>query len=181
MTKTLLRWLTLAAVLPAVAGCSWIDKKKEQPPCPRVSVLADSARMVRFKPGPGRDISDVELSANFSDFKGSCLYDWDKKVMSVNLQIVIDAQRGPAAQGRKSELSYFVAIPAFFPSDKAKVVMPVSLEFPDTTDRVRYGDKEVSLNIPIPRIKELAAYEVFIGLQLTEDQVEYNRNAKGRF
>lgn len=168
--------LLAGAALLATGGCSIFESKKpDQPPCPRVSVLADAAQETRFLPGKGHDLTDVQLQAQIGNYKGSCLYNFDTKEMSVIMQVAIDAKLGPAAQGRKANLSYFVAIPAFYPKPEAKMVVPVEITFPDNSDHVRYTDEEVQLTIPIKKIHDLAAYEIFVGLQLPEDELEYNR------
>ncbi|HVI53261.1 MAG TPA: hypothetical protein VM661_18785 [Candidatus Sulfotelmatobacter sp.] len=171
--------LLTGMALLATGGCSLFEAKKpDQPPCPRVSVLADAAQETRFRAGKGHDLTDVELEAQIANYKGSCFYDFDKQEMSVIMQIGIDAKRGPAAQGRKADLSYFVAIPAFYPKPEAKIVVPVALAFPDNSDRVRYTDDEVQMTIPIKKLRDLAGYEIFVGLQLPEDELEYNRSQK---
>jgi len=171
--------LLTGLALLAVGGCSLFEKKQEQPPCPRVSVLADAVHQTHFRAGKGHDLTDVEFEAEISNYKGSCLYNFEKQEMNVVLQLGIDAKLGPAAQGRKMDVAYFVAIPAFFPKPEAKMVVPVSLAFPDNSDRVRYTDDEVQMTIPIKKLRDLAGYEVFVGLQMPEEEVEYNRNLKG--
>jgi hypothetical protein len=178
----------LCRAFPAVVAASLVlsacslfsSDKKDAPPCPRVSVLADAARLTRFRQGPGRDVTDVQLQAEFARYTGSCKYDRDDKKMTISLEVAIDAQRGPAAQGRQAELSYFIAIPTFYPKPEAKVVLPVAITFPDDQDRVRYTDSEIEIVIPIARLADLAQYEVFVGLQLSPDELDYNRRDKGK-
>ena len=176
------------ALLSATACSSSSDSKPDDKPpaakidpekvaCPHVSVLADAARLTRFRPGPGRDITDVALHAELVHYNGSCLYDPDSKSMSINLQVGINAERGPAAPAnRTAALSYFVAIPAFFPSPAAKRIFPVHLTFPDNADTVGFTDDEVDITIPVDQIKNMEKYEVFLGLQLDHDELDYNRS-----
>jgi hypothetical protein len=173
MTSTFRFAATLAAVA-VVAACS-STPKKVPPPCPRVSILADAAHLTQFRPGEGRDITDVQLQAEITSYHGTCDYDWDKQIMTVSLQVGIDADRGAGAKERQANLSYFVAIPAFFPSADAKSVIPVPLTFPSNTDRIRYVDDQVDLAIPIKKLSDMSKYEIFIGFQLDQDQIDYNR------
>jgi len=172
------RFGLLAAAALALAGCSMFETKKEQPPCPRVSVLADAATLTRFKPGTGRDLTDIDLEASFASYHGTCNFDWDTRVMTITMQVGIDGRLGPAAKQRKADIGYFVAIPTFYPDPKAKLVVPVSLAFAEGTDRVRYVDDEVNIAFPIKDLRDLAKYEVFVGLQLLPDEVEYNRKLR---
>ncbi len=168
----------LAAVL-ALSGCSIFERDDDQPPCPRVSILADTAKLVRFQPGEGRDVTDVETQAELTGYHGSCHYDKSKKVMNVSLEVGIDVERGPAAQGRTANLSYFVAIPAFYPDPKAHAVMPVAVSFPVNAQGVRYTDTDLQIFMPIPVVKDMPKYEIFLGLQLTPEELEYNRKHHG--
>ncbi|HLN22625.1 MAG TPA: hypothetical protein VK558_01425 [Patescibacteria group bacterium] len=166
------------AALVALGGCSLFESKKELPPCPRVSVLSEASKLTQFRTGQGRDITDVELQAEFTGYHGSCKFDYEKQIMTVTMQVGIDAQRGPAAKGRKADIAYFIAIPAFSSTPKGKAIMQVPLEFPENTDRVRYIDSEVEATFKVPKLDDLAKYEVFLGLQLTPEQLEYNRTQK---
>lgn len=169
--------LLILAALP-LAACDTFDTK-EPAPCPRVSVLADTAKLTRFKPGEGRDLTDVVLQAEFLSYRGSCVYDAEKKVTKLTLQVAIGAQRGPAAVDREQSLAYFVAIPAFFPDAKGRSVMPVNIAFPDKVNRVRYTDEELEIAIPVANLKDMPRYEVFVGLQLDPAELDYNRRQSG--
>lgn len=174
------RSLPLSLAVLALAGCSIFDKPKEPPACPMVSILGDAAKMTRFRPGSGRDLTDVQLQAEVVGYHGSCAYDEKTKKMSVALQVNINAQRGPAMQGRKTGLTYFVAMPAFHPKPEAKMEIPVSLEFPEGADQIGYTDDEVDVSFTLPDIKELPRYEIFLGMQLDPDQLDYNRAQRAR-
>jgi hypothetical protein len=166
--------LAAASALLLVAGCS-LGKSEEPSLCPAVSILSDAAKMTRFRPGNGRDITDVQLQAELTSYHGSCQYDAKAKQMNVVLRIGVDAQLGPGATSRNTDLAYFVALPAFYPKPQAKQIMSVPLAFPKNTDHVRYTDEEVRISFPVADLKELGKYSVILGLQLTPEEVEYNR------
>lgn len=170
--------LLLTAVL-ALSGCSYFNKSDESVPCPRVSALSDSAQMTRFRPGAGHDATDVALQAELISYHGSCRYDAEKKKITIEMKVGIEARRGPAAQGRGADLSYFVAIPAFYPDPKGKVVLPVAIEFPENTNAVRYTDNKLEVTFPVSDVKDMAKYELFVGLQLDQSELDYNRRRKG--
>jgi hypothetical protein len=176
--RLFLRMTVIAVSLGALSACSLFSSSEPQPPCPRISVLADAASLTRFKPGSGRDLTDVELKAEFAGYKGSCEYDPDDRTMTLTLRVGIDATRGPAAKGNSADIAYFVAIPAFYPDPRAHAVLPVTITFPDNTDRVRYTDDEVSIAIPIAKLAELQKYKVYLGLQVDPDQLDYNRQSR---
>ncbi len=169
-----------AVVLVLLCGCSWFgERKPPQPDCPRVAVLSDAATLTRFRPGPGRDITDMVLSAQVADFNGTCHYDYDTQVLTVKLTVGLDLIRGPAAQGRAADIGYFVAIPAYYPKPQAKRVWPLKLQFPNGADRMHYEDEGVDIVIPIKNVKvDYPKIEIFIGLQLNQEELDYNRTHK---
>ena len=165
----------VAALTLLLAGCSVFDRKP-QPPCPRVSVLGEASTMTNFRAGPGRDITDVTMNASIDSFKGTCHYDFDKKLMTMQIGVGMTISRGPAARGRSDHFSYFVAIPAFFPKPQAKSVFDVAVKFPEGVNTLRYRDDGVEITIPIPNLDYLERYEVYLGFQLNPDQLAYNRS-----
>lgn len=171
------RCIVLISTLLALSACKAFDKA-EPPPCPRVSSLADSVTLTKFKPGPGRDLTDVQYLAELTSYHGSCHYDPEAKMMHVNLEIGIDAERRPALGGRTVSMAYYIAIPTFYPDPKAKQILPVTLQFDSDSNRVHYTDSEVEVLIPMSDFKDLAKYEVFVGLQLTPEELAFNRQQK---
>jgi hypothetical protein len=174
------RRLWRGAVLTLVlftAGCValGITPEKRRPPCPRVSVATDADRLVQFRDGPGRDLTDVEYTARIVDFAGSCLYDDDETQISVEATATIALERGPAARNDAIRFSYFVAIPVYYPARSGKSVFPVSIRFPAGRSRLAYRE-EVALTIPLKQGVAGPAHEIFLGFQLTPEQLEYNRS-----
>lgn len=168
----------LAAVVVAPllsSGCSLIDKKAP-PPCPPIYILADAGTITRYRPGPGRDLTDVEAEAEITGYQGGCSY--DDKGAEVAIQVRIDAKRGPANVGRKTQLSYFIAIPHFYPAPEAKAVFPVTIEFPEPLTSVRFTDEEVVLRIPVRDRDLIDKYEIYLGFQTTPEELEMNRKGK---
>ena len=74
MRRKSIRGLLLVLVGLSVASCGVLGEKKVYP-CPKLYVLADAGSLVRFKPGPGRDITDILFEGNVADFTGTCEYD----------------------------------------------------------------------------------------------------------
>src|SRR5688572_25720437 len=88
-------------LLLATSACSAFTSTSSTPSaaCPRVAVLNELAELVRFRPGPGRDLTDVELEAKFSGLSYGCSY--DRQSVNVQVEVEIEMARGPAmAQGK---------------------------------------------------------------------------------
>ena len=173
------RALLLAAATALLAGCSAFGEK-EQSPCPDVSVLSEASTFTQFRPGTGRDVTDIVLQGELTGFKGSCKYERKERRLTVTLQVQMVFTRGPAAPDRNARAAYFVAIPGFYPAAQAKQVFGVSFAFPAAADHVRISDNEVDIVLPIKDpTKGLEKYAVYLGFQLDPDELEYNRRNKG--
>ena len=175
--KPVIATLVCLAVLSLAGGCSASGGRSE-PPCPRISILSDGASLTKFRPGPGRDVTDVEMTAEVQGYSGYCTYNAKEKKMTVVLQVGVDVQRGPAAVGRTVEIPYFVALPRFYPDPEAKRAMRIRVDFPDGLNSVRAIDDEMNISFSLSDFKELGAYEIFVGLQLDEAQLEYSRASR---
>jgi hypothetical protein len=171
--------VALVGSLVALSACK-VFVKEEPPPCPRVSILADAAKLVQFREGTGRDLTDITLKAEIVNYHGSCFYDKSGQSMTLTVQVGIDAERGVALIGDSASISYFIAVPEFFPQPAAKKVLPLTLQFSKNSDHLHATDGDVQITFPIKSLKEMERYEVFIGLQLDQAQLDYNRQHSGR-
>ncbi len=69
----------------------------------------------------------------------------------------------------------------FFPNAEGKKTLPVALDFPSDTNRLKITDDELEISIPMPLDpKQLNKYEVFLGLQLSPEELAYNRQKRGQ-
>ncbi|OAN46763.1 hypothetical protein A6A04_05525 [Paramagnetospirillum marisnigri] len=183
MPLRLSRLAVLAVAAPlALAGCaSDFDilnptKKRTPPPCPPIYILSDAAKITQYRPGPGRDLTDVELEAEIVAFKGECSY--TPKGSEVTIQVGFEVKRGPAATSRESTLNYFVAIPKYYPSAAAKAEFSVPVKFPEGMDQARTTDNDVFMLLPIKSKDIINDYEIYIGFQLSPEELEANRRLK---
>jgi hypothetical protein len=178
-TPRIVRLLFIALAVPlALSGCDSMARlqKRVPPPCPPVYIMSDAAKMTKFRPGSGRDLTDVEMEGEIVGFKGDCVY--DDKGGDLSLQLAFELRRGPAAQGKTLDVTYFVAMPKFYPAPEAKGVFTFPATFPDNVDILRVTDEEVTVRVPV-RSKELIDnYEVYLGFQLTPEELEANRRTK---
>ncbi len=164
----------------ALAGCGSTPEPAE---CPPVSVLSEAASLTRFAPGPGRDLVDVDFRAELTDLRSGCIYAKEgggasKLVVAVGPAIA--ATRGPANEDRKADFQYFVSVVAADADILNKQLFPVSVTFPGNSTRVDIvqDDPPVSIDLPIPTEGE-GYYEILLGLQLSEDELQYNRRMTG--
>lgn len=166
----------------ALAACSVIEDPAPAPPCPNVLIVKDTAEFTAFRPGPGRDLTDVELDARIARFDGECETSLEKDrsgEVSVDLQLFFEATRGPANTTREGKFQYYVAIGDKRGRIRAKKIFETVLEF--DSDRNRVGaDEELTQVIPL-RPGELGEdFDIFVGFQLSPEQLDYNRSKRAR-
>ena len=168
----LFRLLAVAAAM-AVAACS----SSTSGPCPKVAVLSDLAELVRFRQGAGRDLPDVELQAKFASFAFGCRYEKDAVVVEIDVQI--EATRGPAQVANRTTFEYFAAITNPAGEIVAKEPFAADLEFKGNVTKLVVAD-ELAQRIPLVDRNSGSNWSVLLGLQLTDEQRDWMRRQRGR-
>lgn len=166
-SSPVVRACALLALL-ALSGCG---ADKIVPPCPPVRIDTATAVMTKFKDGAAQDMANMEYRAELVGYKGQCTFKDDRVELSMDIDFAFEA--GPAARG-EVKVPYFVAIPQFFPRPEGKRVLEFNAnEGKKGAQRIR--EANVRTIIPLKKDEPAAAFDVYIGLQLTQQQLEYNR------
>ncbi len=164
---------TVAALLLAgtlVACASGPDPNAAQG-CPRVAVVADAALAEQFRPGPGRDLTDMSSRAQIVGISGGCAYDSDGVTVSVTMPLV--AERGPAMTGQEADYSYFVAVTDPDWNVIAKRSFPIRFRF-DSGSGFSAAREELEQVIPLETQRQAAEYQILIGFDLNREQLGRN-------
>lgn len=180
------RSLVALSLLVSLGACDsmkfWREDKPE--PCPRIRILNDAAEMTRFKQGPGRDLVDVLFEARVSDVLSACAYDvdYDTRAGLIESQVVpvIRAVRGPANVSSSAEIPYFVALVDADKRILQKSNFSIKVGFPGNLTQNTVRDEPIDLAIVTDGNTDGSDYEIFIGLQLTREEMEYNQKLKAR-
>jgi hypothetical protein len=171
----MIRAALLGAAVLALAGCSSSGPPK---PCPRVGVLDEAQRLVRFAPGAGRDLTDVRFEAEIGVQRGQCAYRSKDTKVEVDIVVEIQAVRAPNA-GRRGEFEYFVAV-----ADRSQRILErqsFTLAIPFEADRRSAGAlEEISQTIPLKPGQFGSEFEIIVGFALSPDELAYNRRLRGR-
>ncbi len=141
----------------------------------------DQAKQVTlYRPGPGRDLTDVTYQVEIRDLAYECDYDFDDigNRVTVGFNILFVAKRGPAAEQDQIEIPYFVAVADPDKNVLTKKQFFVTLEFEGNAVRAQKVEELVQI-IPYPRDDDGSDYKSFIGVQLTSGQLEDIRRASG--
>jgi hypothetical protein len=171
------QFLTLAAGIAGAAVLSACAGEPDTRPCPQAVVLKDAARQVKFN-GAGRDLTDVLFEAKIEAGRMVCEYDDNE--LDVDLQVTVTAARGPADNDRLANIRYFVAVAQSDQADRADQTVlaresfDIAIPFPGNRTRVS-GLEEIGQIIQLPQGLDGRDYRIYIGLELSHDELDYNR------
>ena len=161
-----------AAVLATglLAACSSGPETKPVV-CPSISTLPDATHKVAFAE-TGRDLTDVLYEVRIVDGIIDC--ERDDNVIESEFKIQFLATRGPANQNREARFQYVVALlnpeGVVISREEFGLVVP----FEGTQRRVAVTDT-LSPRVPLNEGESPRQYRLYVGLKLTEDELEYNR------
>ena len=161
-----------------MGACSVLEKSATYT-CPNVLILQDGNKLVKFKNGSRRDITDILFEAEILNFKGSCKYEnplgkWETQVDLIVRFLVV---RGNANKSAGTQFKYFVAIPRFKNQVEGKSIFPVIGTFKGKRNTLLYEDR-IRLRIPLDDPTHGAALKILLGLQLSPEELRYNRDKR---
>ena len=154
------------------------DTKSGPPMCPTIKFLKDADEITVYKSGAGKDLRDIIFEAELTGFKGECEYVGNNGIHTkvvLTLQLGLDITRGPAEKTRSVKLSYFVAIPDFFPKPEGKVFFNRVVIFPQERNSITLLDEAIEIVIPLNKNRRGPQIKVLVGFELTKSQLEFNR------
>jgi hypothetical protein len=176
-----LRGRTLRAVLAggfALALAASAANAAEED-CPDIGLVPELTRLTQFKDGQGRTLDDVRYDIVVRATTPPVCREKDR-MLNVSLRIVFDAQRGRAAAAGRTQFSYFVAIMHRVTKEIiAKEVFPVAFDFPPQRFSVAIEEELEQVRFRYGKDEKPIYYAILVGLQLSEDQLTYNRQRRG--
>ena len=175
--------LAVPVLVLALSGCSILDVNTPILPCPETKVLGDAGSFTRFRDGPGRDLSDITFEGRIAKTIASCEYsiarDSGKGTLSVTMNVVFKALRGPAAKKKNLSFNYFVAVTDTSKKIISRNTFRMDLTFPANVTQLKREDKKILLNIPLGPKDDGSGFLIFTGFQLSADELKFNR-ARGQ-
>jgi len=99
--------------------------------------------------------------------------------VAVQLAPTIESLRGPANTDAQATFEYFIAIVDAQENVMEVAKFPVTIPFLQNLDRVVWQRKDLNtLHIPLAAGQSGADFRIFIGLQLTHDELKYQRKTR---
>jgi hypothetical protein len=144
------------------------------PPCPQVRVDSNTGTLTKFRDVASQDLSGVEYQVEIVGFEGGCVMDDDE--VEVTLDVDFRITGGPAAQAGPVSFYYFVAIPQYFPQSIGKKIFEIQRRLAGgATAPQPLTEPNVRIEIPLKDRQPAASFDVYLGLQLSDEQLEFNR------
>ncbi len=159
-----------------LASCGWWsgETKKEtaRRGCPNAGILADAQMMTEYRPGGGRDITDVAYRWELLDAVAQCTYD-DNEV-DVDYALSMSVSAGPAATKRSVSVPIFVAVTRMGETVLQKTTFEADVTFEQGKRTAVYTRTFKGLTFEVGE-DDGRIYDLVLGFQLTPEQVEDNR------
>ncbi len=165
---------TTTAVLAALllGGCA-SDTKKGL--CPTAAILAPTSVLTVFREGVPTDPSGELFSVWMSNVKTSCSFDKDTKTTDSGIRIMFSASRAPSNEQANYKVPYFVTVTHGGSRILTKKLFLAHFAFAPGEASTSFEEKIDSTLIKIGRSAKIGEYEILTGLQLTQEQLDYNK------
>jgi hypothetical protein len=148
--------------------------------CPPVSILSDAALITRYIKGAGKDIIDIDFTGKIIGIKGKCFYefgsDTGKGTVEIDVITKFKMERGAANKSRQADFQYFVSIVDGEGNILEKQTFSFSGKYLKNRFSVKEADSPIKLSIPLAGGKTGQDFTVYVGFQLSNEELEFNRN-----
>ena len=144
------------------------------PPCPIIRIDINTASISQFvKSESPKMPEDLSYKAEIYSFEGTCQF--DKKGVEVNMDVDFLFTKGSIKESSEVDIYYFVSIPRFYPSAEAKQVFVKKHFVKDSHPKtLTLSEKNIKVFIPLDDKMTAAAYDIYVGFQLNNNQLKYN-------
>lgn len=176
--------ITLAGALTAallLSGCQNVRDRLSDPepnpgPCPNALSLYDAHRLVEIN--GDMIFENVGFTGEILNVASLCRYT-DQRATPIDMEMVVRMAfgRGPAAAGDTKTYTLFVAVTRTDNAVIHREDFPITVTFEPGQDRVEVIEEFSSISIPRVEANTSGVnFEVLVGFELTEEQLEFNRS-----
>jgi hypothetical protein len=176
MHKSIYRSAGLAAAVALLAGCNGAKTDN----CPTMAALLDASSMTVFRQGTTPDPANVLYNVRIVEVSGKCDFNKKKRSADTDLTITFRATRAPTGEAVQYTAPYFVGITEGTERVMARQAYSVPFEFAPGQASITFTDNVKDAYVAAKYGSLPYDYQVLVGLQITKEQLEYNRN-KGNY
>jgi len=148
--------------------------------CPRVAILNHASSVTKFAPTGPMSPANAAYSVEMTDIKMECKYGGGNlSELEANVEVLVTARKGPKWQGGRGNAVYFVVVTDRSGTVLAKRTFPIRFEL---GNKASMDFREASwMFVDLAQGKRTggAAFEIWTGFQLTNDELRYNRARLG--
>ena len=182
MKSIMLCWVVLLSGCDTYMG--GITDSDVRMDCPPVKILSEASSITRYTEGTKRTILDVNFSGKITGIKGRCFYEFDSEIgegtVGINVVTKFKMRRGAANKSQQADFQYFVSVVNNDKKILEKRTFNYSTKFSKKRSWVKDEDSPIELTIPlIGEQTEQKNYTVYVGFQLSQEELEFNRKKGG--
>jgi hypothetical protein len=163
------RAAALAVLLFGIAGCGGSKAPKLSCPTPLIAPNLDTAQV--FRPG-GNGAEDLRYNVKLVLVNSSCQSESEGGLSADPRMTFIVSRNDPSLAS--ADFTYFVAIADARQTILEKREFSLRVEFPARQNQMKITD-QIHVGLPVRDIATGSNYAIIVGLELTPEQVEFNR------
>ena len=179
LQRRYLQSCAVVAIIPLLSACGAFGSKTPPPRCPEVLLLKHANSVTYFKPGLGRDITDVLATIAITDFRGECEYNRKRTSAKITLNVFSTCGAGPQIGENLQISAILLRSQNSIRRLREKAFSHCRQNFREIKHASIFID-EVRLEIPMPPRPKIDEYSIYMGIQLTPQQLEYNQSQANR-
>ncbi len=168
-----------AGLLLLGTGCGSRDIQVSVLTCTQVFLVQDATHLVDYAPGSGTDLIDVRYDARIISVEWLCTFLTDENRVEMEVRFGMRAMMGPAATESQTRFPYFVVVEDPDGNIIAKQVFGIDIGFPGNALEIGHIES-VFQKLTYSSLARAAEYTVYIGFQLTPEQLAQVRSGKGQ-
>src|ERR1700748_303652 len=172
MFKTMSRLLAVCVAALVVSSCE--DTKKIDF-CPGMTAVLDAAMAATFKPGTPALPTNALYTVEIVNVKGNCSFDKQGKTSDSDLTVTFGATRAAPGDAAQYTVPYFVAVTQG-ETVVTKTLRKVTFSFAPGEKSATFEDDINDVALVTDVEKHPYDYQILVGLQLTKEQLDYNRS-----
>lgn len=158
------------------AACSSSDRDSNATACPDIRLPDDASQVTRFRDGGAADLTDVAFQVRVTGTALNCVRGGGNDTV-VDVAIGFEGARGPAATVPSVSVPYFVGVVGPGGQILNREAFAITLDIPNRQSLASVID-EIRVTIPVAEGRDIADYTVFAGLQLSAEELEFNRGTR---
>jgi hypothetical protein len=166
------RSLVLILAAPLLGSCM---TERMLAKCPTTAVLAETSSLTSFTPGKTMVPANIVYRIDARKVTTACSVDKDDHTSDSSLEISFRAYRPKGGGANQYTVPFFVVVNDSDGNLLQKKTYSANLIFESGQTQVEFKQPIDSISIKLTHSKQAFDYHLLVGLQLTKQQLDYNR------